>query len=67
MRWADEPNDAFPKWPYHVLIPDPGQPLLPAFIQYWKRILTDASALAPPARARLAIEICLGEPDPNGW
>lgn len=57
MRWIVEPNKTFPKWPYHVLITEPGVPLMQAFVEYWKRILTDGSSLAPAARTALAIEI----------
>ena len=57
MRWIEEPNKTFPKWPYHVLALEPGEPLKPALVEYWKRILTEGYALAPGSRASLAVDI----------
>jgi hypothetical protein len=58
MRWIDEPNQAFPKWPDHVLTTEPGEALGPAWVEYWKRILTDGYGLAASSRAVLTIDIC---------
>jgi hypothetical protein len=57
MRWIGEPNASHPKWPYHVLVTEPGEPLATAFVEYWKRILTDGGSLPPSAHSSLAIEI----------
>src|SRR5215831_1814101 len=57
MPWTVEPNSSHPKWPSHILALDEDEPLQPALLEYWKRILSDARSLAPPARARLAVEI----------
>jgi hypothetical protein len=57
MRWTVEPNVDHPKWPYNVLVTDGNESLESALVEYWKRILTDGSALAPSARTELAIEI----------
>lgn len=57
MRWIEEPNASHPKWPYHVLVTEPGEPLAMAFVEYWKRILTDGGSLPPSAHSSLAIEI----------
>ncbi|MBZ5594162.1 MAG: hypothetical protein LAP39_18120 [Acidobacteriia bacterium] len=57
MRWIEEPNKTFPKWPYQVLTTERDEPLRPALIEYWKRIFTDGYALTPASRASLAIDI----------
>jgi hypothetical protein len=57
MRWTVEPNVDHPKWPYNVLVTDGNESLESALVEFWKRILTDGSALAPSARTELAIEI----------
>jgi hypothetical protein len=57
MRWIEEPNKTFPQWPTHVLTTDSGEPLGPAWVAYWKRILAEGLALAPASRAALAIDI----------
>lgn len=57
MRWIEEPNKSFPKWPEHVLLIDPEEPLAPAWVEYWKRILTEGNALPRGSRFKLNIEI----------
>jgi hypothetical protein len=41
MLWVDEPNKHSPKRPYLALVLEPSEPLMPAFVEYWKRILLD--------------------------
>ncbi len=57
MRWIEEPNKTFPKWPEHALTTELGEPLESAWVEFWKRILTDGYSLPPASRAALAIEI----------
>jgi hypothetical protein len=57
MHWIEESNKTFPQWPNHVLATEPGEPLEPAWIEYWKRILAGGQALAPASRVKLAIDI----------
>jgi len=57
MRWIEEPNNNFPKWPEHVLLLDQNEPLAPAWVDYWKRILTEGNALPRGSRFKLNIEI----------
>jgi hypothetical protein len=58
MRWIEEPNKTFPKWPYHVLLVEESESLAPAWVEFWKRILTDGVGLPKGSRASLAIEVC---------
>ena len=57
MRWIEEPNKSFPKWPHHVLLVEDSEPLQPAWVEYWKRILTEGFELPRGSRAALAIDI----------
>jgi len=57
MQWSVEPNDVFPKWPYNVLSVGPGEPLLPDFVEYWKRILSDGASLTIGNRFSLMVSI----------
>ena len=57
MRWIEEPNKHNLKSPFQALITEPGEPLAPAFVEYWKRILSDGIPLPPADRYSLAIEI----------
>lgn len=41
MRWTDEPNRKDKSLLHHALMLEPGDPLLPAYVEYWKRILSD--------------------------
>ena len=70
MEWIDErdPNDQ--KVVNRVLLLQPNEPLAPAFIAYWKRILTDGCAIAAPSRwASLSIDIAArqSEADDQGF
>lgn len=57
MRWIKEPNKHNPKSPYQALITEAGEPLAPAYVEYWKRILSDGIPLPPADRYSLAMEI----------
>jgi hypothetical protein len=57
MHWIEEPNKTFPERPYHVLATEQGEQLKPAWVEYWKRILTDGYGLAPASRFALAIDV----------
>jgi hypothetical protein len=55
MRWIEERRSN--KLPDFVLTTDPGEPLGLAWVEYWKRILTDGSRVAAASRASLSIDI----------
>jgi hypothetical protein len=55
MRWTVEPNPSHPQWAEHVLAE--GAPLESAFVEYWRRVLTDGKSLPASERAELAVEI----------
>src|SRR5262249_28428964 len=55
MQWTEQTGSS--KRPDQVLITGPGEPLAPAWIEFWTRILSAASDLAPGSRAELAIDI----------
>jgi hypothetical protein len=57
MRWVEEPNKHNPKSPYEALVTEASEPLTLAFVEYWKRLLTDGIPLAPADRYSLAMEI----------
>jgi hypothetical protein len=57
MRWIEEPNKRFPKSPEHVLLLDKTEPLAPAWLEYWKRILTAGNGLQRGSRFSLSIEV----------
>src|SRR5881396_1936044 len=57
MRWTDEPNKSFPRWPYHVLAAEAAEPLGPVYVEFWKRVLSDGRTLAPGSRAEIAVEV----------
>ena len=46
MRWINEPDHSDPNLTHHALVLEPGEPLGPAYIDYWKRILSDGYANA---------------------
>jgi hypothetical protein len=41
MRWTDEPDQKDKSLLHHALMLDHSDPLLPAYVEYWKRILSD--------------------------
>ncbi len=57
MRWIEEPNQSYPKWPTQVLFVDKSEALRPAWVEFWKRVLTDGQELPGGSRATLAIDI----------
>jgi hypothetical protein len=60
MRSIEEPNKYSPKQPYYVLVTEQGEALKPAWVEYWKRILTDGYGLAPASRFELTQTILVG-------
>lgn len=57
MHWTEEPSRTSPAWPKHVLVVDRNDPLAPAWVEYWKRILTEGSPLPIASRFSLAVDI----------
>ena len=70
MEWIDEPDENDRKLVNRALVLQPNEPLAPAFIAYWKRILSDGCAIAPPSRwasLSIAIEARQSEADEQGF
>jgi hypothetical protein len=58
MEWVDEPDEDDKNLVNRALLLQPNEPLAPAFVAYWKRILSDGCAIAPPSRwSSLSIDI----------
>jgi hypothetical protein len=57
MHWIEEPNKSFPKWPERVLLLDQTEALAPAWLVYWKQVLTDGGNLPRTSRFSLSIEV----------
>jgi hypothetical protein len=58
MRWINEPDKKDPNLMHQALLLEPNEPLGPAFIAFWKRILSDGYANAATSGwASLSIEI----------
>jgi len=58
MEWIDEPDENDQNLVNRALVLQPNEPLAPALIAYWKRILSDGCAIAAPSRwASLSIDI----------
>jgi len=58
MDWINEPDEENQDLVQHALVLQPDEPLAPAFIVYWKRILSDGYAIAATSRwASLSVEI----------
>src|SRR5262245_14930205 len=69
MEWIDEPDHDDRNLVNRALVLRPNAPLAPAFIAYWKRILSDGCAIAAPSRwasLSIAIEPRLLEADEQG-
>ena len=69
MKWIQEPDEDDETQVNHALVLEPDEPLLPAFVEYWKRILTDGCAKARKSHwESLAIDIaeCQVEGDEQG-
>lgn len=56
MKWIQEPG-ASKSHPASVLIVEAGEPIAPAWVEFWKRVLADGANLVPPSRFGLAIDI----------
>lgn len=56
MKWSIE-ADQDEAAPHHALVLAAEEPLRPAFVEYWKRILADGCAKAGAGWVQLAIEI----------
>ena len=70
MRWISEPDENDRNLVHQALVLEPDEPLAPAFIAYWNRILSDGSAHAATSDwMSLAIDICERqcEQDSQGW
>src|SRR5262249_8302160 len=58
MEWIDEPDENDRNLVNRALVLQPNEPLAPAFIAYWQRILSDGCAIAAPSRwASLSVDI----------
>src|SRR6267378_5946509 len=66
MQWIDEGKENSPMRPDHVLIAEPGETLQFAFVEYWKRILTEGSFLPRESRETVGIEILARDEDEIG-
>jgi hypothetical protein len=70
MRWINEPDHSDPNLTHHALVLEPDEPLGPAYIDYWKRILSDGCANAAHSGWRsLSIDVYgrQSEQDGRGW
>jgi len=70
MEWIDEPDENDRNLVNRALVLQPNEPLAPAFIAYWKRILSDGCAIAASSRwASLSIDIVArqSEADEQGF
>jgi hypothetical protein len=66
MNWIDETETDSPTRPHHVLIAGQGESLESGFVVYWKRILTESSALPRGSRETVGIEILARDEDEVG-
>lgn len=66
MRWIDGVKASNLKRVPHVLLTEPGEPLASAFVEYWKRILTEGSVLPRGSRETVGIEILARDGDDVG-
>ena len=70
MEWIDEPDQDDRNLVNRALVLQPNEPLAPAFVAYWKRILSDGCAIAGSSRwASLSIDIVArqSEADDQGF
>ena len=63
MEWIDEPDENLVN---RALVLQPNEPLAPAFIAYWKRILSDGCAIGPSRWTSLSIDIHARQSDADG-
>jgi hypothetical protein len=69
MQWTDEADSKDPNLNHHALALAPNEPLAPAFVEFWRRILSDGCSNAVVSEWRsLAIDIAerQSEPDTQG-
>lgn len=57
MRWIEESKGDNPKRTLHVLQTEPGEALTGAFVEFWKRILTEGATLPRGSRDSVCVEI----------
>src|SRR5262245_61902377 len=70
MKWTSEVDEDDPELMLQALVLEPGEPLAPAYTEYWKRILSDGCANAATwAWQSLSIQICeqQSDADSQGW
>ena len=70
MQWISEPDADDASLAHHALVVDAGDPLEPAYVEFWKRILADGCALGPGSGWQsLTVEICerQSEADDQGF
>src|SRR5262245_37314662 len=70
MEWIDEPHEGDEGLVNHALVLQPNEPLAPAFIAYWQRILSDGCAIATTshwASLSIAVESRQSEDDDQGF
>ena len=59
MKWIDEPDEKDASLVHHALMLEPLDPLPAAYVEYWKRILSDGCACAAASDwMSLSIDIC---------
>src|SRR5262245_48105421 len=69
MQWINEPDDRDPNLVHQALVLDAHEPLAPALVAFWSRILADGCANAGTNWMSLAIDIAERqiEDDTHGW
>ena len=70
MQWIDEPDAQDQNLTHHTLVLETDEPLAPAFIAFWERILSDGCAHAATSGwISLSIDIAerQSEDDQQGW
>jgi len=70
MQWISEADADDATLMHHALVLDADDPIEPAYVEFWKRILTDVCAHGPGSGWKsLSVEICerQSEPDDQGY
>ena len=70
MQWISERDASDTRLMHHALALQPDDPIEPAYVEFWKRILSDGCAHAASSGWQsLSIEICerQTEADDQGW
>jgi hypothetical protein len=57
MKWTEEADRSDRTLLHHALVLEPGEPLQPAFVEYWKRLLADGCASAAAGWQSLGFDI----------